>query len=68
MYGDRRVAHGVLVGNLKDKDHLEDLGVEVGELFFFSMEMPPPQPRKCEHLIWRRNLLIKKITSVFTFT
>ena len=42
MYGDRRVAHGVLVGNLKDKDHLEDLGVEVGELFFFSMEMPPP--------------------------
>jgi len=26
--GDRRGAHRVLVGNLKERDHLEDLGLD----------------------------------------
>jgi hypothetical protein len=26
--GDRRVAYGVLEGNLRERDHLEDLGAD----------------------------------------
>ena len=28
MYGERKVANRVLVGNLRGRDHLEDLGVD----------------------------------------
>jgi len=28
LMGDKRVAHGVLVGNLRGRDHLEDLGAD----------------------------------------